>query len=96
MCLEKTVILSFWIRRVIKISFRIISDGLFIETSSDAGIKIEDKNLSLSIFGLKINVGNSLTTSTNGVDMKLADTSLLISVTGLQASSITYKPELQQ
>ncbi len=40
-------------------------------------------------------MGNSLSTSINGVDVKLADTSLSSSIAGIQVST-TNKTELQQ
>ncbi len=45
---------------------------------------------------LQLNTGNTIsTTNINGVDVKLADTSLSPSIAGIQVSTI-YKQELQQ
>ncbi len=44
---------------------------------------------------LELKTGNTISTSVNGVDVKLANTSLSSSITGIQVSTI-YKQELQQ
>jgi hypothetical protein len=50
-------------------------------------------------FKVKVNnelkTGNSISTSINGVDVKLADTSVSSSVAGIQVST-TYKADPQQ